>query len=141
MKAIPSLAGPGLEKNQHIGELMARAVASVNTALWEGMPNVLLEGRNRGVLGLALKHGPGGVVSEYGLGGFADGSREQLAEVAREQRYARHDRLELAKGWRAYAAAHHSPDAVADQWLEVLEPRNGRAESELPEPVESPCAG
>ncbi|MGN6171004.1 MAG: glycosyltransferase family 4 protein [Solirubrobacteraceae bacterium] len=103
-----------------MGKLMARAVASVNTAKFEGMPNVLLEAWSRGVPALVLHHDPGGVVTKYRLGGFAEGSPETLAELAREQWDSRHDRSELAQRSRAYIAAHHAPDAVATRWLELL---------------------
>lgn len=103
-----------------LGQLMAHAVASVNTALWEGMPNVLLEAWCRGVPALVLEHDPGGVVNKYGLGGFAGGSRTRLAELAHDQWYSRHDRSDVAHRCRAYVAAHHAPDAVAIQWAELL---------------------
>ena len=75
---------------------MSRAVASVNTADFEGMPNVLLEGWSRGVPALVLRHDPGGVISAYGLGAFAHGSREGLVSLAREQWRTRHAREELS---------------------------------------------
>lgn len=124
-----------------IGDLMARAVASVNTALWEGMPNVLLEAWCRGVPALVLEHDPGGVVSEHGLGAFAGGSRERLAELAREQWSSRHDRSELAQRCRAYIAAHHAPDAVAECWLEVLRVHPLPATTERSATTEATCAG
>lgn len=103
-----------------LGHLMDHAVASVNTARWEGMPNVLLEAWCRGVPALVLEHDPGGVVGEYGLGGFAAGEAVKFAELARELWRSRHDRSELTQRCRAYVAAHHSPDAVAERWVELL---------------------
>ncbi len=119
-KQTPNLELLAPRSHHEIGELMARAVASVNTARFEGMPNVLLEAWCRGVPALVLEHDPGGVVSEHGLGGFADGSPEMLAELARELWVTRQDRAELAERCRAYVAAHHAPSAIADRWLEVL---------------------
>lgn len=106
--------------HSEIGKLMTRAVASVNTALFEGMPNVLLEAWCRGVPALVLHHDPSGVVSKYGLGGFAGGSPEILSELARELWRSRHQRSDLAHRCRTYVAAHHAPDAAAMRWLELL---------------------
>jgi len=103
-----------------IEELMLRAVASVNTADFEGMPNVLLEAWSRGVPALVLRHDPGGVVSAHQLGGFAEGSAERLVVLANEQWESRHDRSALAKRCRRYIVEHHAPEAVAERWLGVL---------------------
>lgn len=106
--------------NAGIGELMSRAVASVNTAEFEGMPNVLLEAWARGVPALVLHHDPDGVVATHGLGGFAHGSPDRLAELAREQWEARYDREALSRRCRSYLTAHHSPTAVVSAWLNVV---------------------
>ncbi len=117
---IPNLELLPPRSHGQLGQLMACAVASVNTASWEGMPNVLLEAWCRGVPALVLEYDPDGVVSEHGLGGFAGGSVSRFAELAREQWHSRHDRSELAQRCRAYIASHHAPDVVASQWLELL---------------------
>lgn len=116
-----------------IGELMSRAVASVNTSDFEGMPNVLLEAWTRGVPALVLTHDPGGVVGRYGLGGFADGSFERLVELAREQWDSRDQRGELSQRCRDYIQAHHAPENVVEQWLDVLSV-TPRAQSSSSEP-------
>lgn len=118
--AVPNLELLPPRTHAGIQQLMARAVASVNTADFEGMPNVLLEAWSRGVPALVLTHDPGGVVTTHGLGGFADGSPVRLAELAREQWRARNDRGEISERCRAYIEAHHSPAAIARQWISVL---------------------
>jgi glycosyltransferase involved in cell wall biosynthesis len=95
-------------------------VASVNTADFEGMPNVLLEGWARGIPALVLTHDPGGVVSRERLGGFAEGSPARLVELARELWITRADRAALAQRCRRYIETHHSPDRIAAAWMEVL---------------------
>jgi glycosyltransferase involved in cell wall biosynthesis len=102
--------------------LVARAVASVNTADVEGMPNVLLEAWSCGVPALVLTHDPGGVVATHGLGEFADGSLTRFIDLAREQWNARNDRQAASQRCRAYVAHHHSPERVAEQWRRVLCP-------------------
>ena len=115
-----------------IEALMERAVASVNTADFEGMPNVLLEAWSRGVPALVLNHDPDGVVTRYGLGDFAGGSLAALADLAREQWSQRSDRAELARRCRDYIASHHAPGVVARQWRLVIDPCTAAA---MPEPV------
>jgi glycosyltransferase involved in cell wall biosynthesis len=130
-----------LEPRPHheIGELMDRAVASVNTATFEGMPNVLLEAWSRGVPALVLHHDPDGVVNDEGLGGFAAGSPQMLAELARSLWQNRSDRGDLARRCMAYVATHHSPDVVAGHWAALL----GRPQEDAAEPQakQSACAG
>lgn len=99
---------------------MDRAVASVNTAQFEGMPNVLLEAWTRGIPALVLTHDPGGVVTRYGLGGFADGSHEQLVALARDLWQNRADRSALSERCRGYIESHHSPAVIARRWHSVL---------------------
>ena len=103
-----------------IEQLMSRAVASVNTADFEGMPNVLLEAWARGVPALVLTHDPGGVVTACGLGGFAGGSHEQLVALARGQWQGRNDRASVSERCRTYIMTHHGSDLVTEQWLRVL---------------------
>jgi glycosyltransferase involved in cell wall biosynthesis len=111
-----------LEPRPHaeVQSLMARAVASVNTAEYEGMPNVLLEAWCRGVPALVLSHDPDDVVTKHGLGGFANGSRTELVELARQQWLTRFDRAALAERCRTYIAQHHAPDRVVAQWHDLV---------------------
>lgn len=125
--------------HSEISQLIGRAVASVNTASFEGMPNVLLEAWARGVPALVLHHDPDGVVKQEGLGGFAEGSPETLVELARGLWQTRHDRGELAQRCMAYVGARHAPDVVAERWAALLacSPSDVRE----PQPVEPACVG
>jgi glycosyltransferase involved in cell wall biosynthesis len=117
---VPNLELLEPRSSAEVGELMSRAVAAVGTADFEGMPNVLLEAWSRGVPALVLTHDPEGVITTHGLGGFANGSRDKLAALAREQWQTRKHRDELSRRCREYVASHHAPDVVAEQWREVL---------------------
>lgn len=117
---IPNLELLSPRSQSEIGKLMSRAVASVNTADFEGMPNVLLEAWGRGVPALVLAHDPSGVVASHGLGMFARGSRQALIDAARELWENRADRDELSRRCRAYVHRHHSPEVIAAQWRETL---------------------
>ncbi len=119
-KDVPNLDLLGPRSHSEIGRLMARAVASVNTADFEGMPNVLLEGWSRGVPALVLNHDPGGVVEKYGLGDFAEGSIERLIALARRQWHDRNDRRNVSERCRRYIQTYHAAELVAEQWLHVV---------------------
>ena len=100
--------------------LVERSAAIVNTADFEGMPNVFLEGWARGVPALALTHDPDGVITDFELGGFADGSPDRLAALARRFWQERGDQSAVAGRSREYIAARHSPEVVGGQWREAL---------------------
>jgi hypothetical protein len=100
-------------------ELIDRAVASVNTAEFEGMP-VFLEGWARGVPAIALEHDPDGVIDRHRLGAFAHGSHEPLVEVVRQSWEERNDQAEVVERFRRYVIDSHYPEAFGEGWLEVL---------------------
>lgn len=106
------------------GELMAlveRSVASVNTADFEGLSNAFLEGWARGVPALALTHDPDGLIERFGLGGFAGGSADKLAALARETWASRHAQQAVAQRCRRYVADEHSAETIYTQWLDALD--------------------
>jgi glycosyltransferase involved in cell wall biosynthesis len=101
-------------------DLVDRAVAVVNTAEFEGMPNIFLEGWARGVPALALTRDPDEVIERHRLGGFAHGSPEQLVELARRLWEERDDQAGIAARCRQYILEHHSPESVSARWHEVI---------------------
>jgi glycosyltransferase involved in cell wall biosynthesis len=101
--------------------LIERAVAVVNTASYEGMPNIFLEGWARGVPALALAHDPDGVIRRERLGEFADGDAERLAALARALWEGRAEREAAAMRCREYVERHHAPDLVVQRWAKVLD--------------------
>jgi glycosyltransferase involved in cell wall biosynthesis len=101
-------------------DLMARSVAVVNTAEFEGMPNVFLEGWARGVPALALSYDPDGLIEQHKLGGFAHGSPERLVELAGRLWKERSDQHDLADSCRRYVSEQHSANAVGELWQETL---------------------
>jgi glycosyltransferase involved in cell wall biosynthesis len=142
VEELPNLELLPPRPRSEIEELMSRAVASVNTADFEGMPNVLLEAWSRGVPALVLTHDPGGVIGAYGLGGYARGSQQTFVALAREQWQTRNDRADVSARCRSYIATHHDPDVVAVQWLEALSDHAVSNDMQSHEgEVELTCAG
>jgi glycosyltransferase involved in cell wall biosynthesis len=101
-------------------QLIDCAVAMVNTAEYEGMPNVYLESWARGVPALSLLHDPDGVIERESIGMFADGSPERFAAQARQLWHTRRNQSELRRRCRDYVAREHTPDHVVDRWMEAL---------------------
>jgi glycosyltransferase involved in cell wall biosynthesis len=103
-----------------LGQLYESAVAVVNTAEFEGMPNIFLEGWARGTPALALRHDPDGMIVRDRLGSFADGDPARFAEQARTLWSARADLHELAERCVAHMRERHSLETIADDWSDVL---------------------
>ena len=120
-RGVPNLQLLEPRPHREVGELLDRAVASVNTSLLEGMPNVFLEAWGRGVPALSLHVDPGGRIKREGLGVAAAGSWGDFVAGARELWRGRHAREALALRARDYIARVHSPESVARQWMSVLE--------------------
>ena len=117
---LPNLEVLEPRPRKALADLVERAVAVVNTSQYEGMPNLFLEGWARGVPALAFSYDPDGVVVRHGLGGFAAGSQQRLAEVARAQWMSREHQREVAERCIAYVRNHHRLDAACAAWRTVL---------------------
>lgn len=128
-RTTPNLELLAPRPHVELQRLMARAVASVNTAAFEGMPNALLEAWSIGVPALVLSHDPDGVINRHRIGAFAAGDTDRFIEAARELWRTRTDRLELSQRCRAYIATHHAPETVAQQWAALVE--SGRPHGRL----------
>src|SRR5439155_6135902 len=91
-------------------DLVDRAVAVVNTADFEGMPNIFLEGWSRGVPALALTHDPDGVIERERIGTFAHGSFFRFVELANRMWERRDEQAGLAARCQAYVAREHASE-------------------------------
>jgi glycosyltransferase involved in cell wall biosynthesis len=108
---------------------MDEAVAIVNTADYEGLPNIFLEGWARGVPAIALSHDPDGLITQHGLGCFGAGSLERFAEQAAEL-WAKRDELgEMGDRCVRYVEENHAEEAVAEKWMSVIRGEDARPES------------
>jgi len=100
--------------------LVARSVAIVNTADYEGMPNIFLEGWARGVPALALNHDPDGVIARELLGEYAAGDFDRMADMARRLWLERGRRDGALERCRAYLGREHAADVAAARWAVAL---------------------
>jgi glycosyltransferase involved in cell wall biosynthesis len=100
--------------------LMRGAVAVVSTSRYEGMPNTFLEAWALGIPVLALNHDPDGVISRHRLGGYAEGRRDRLIELARTLWNDRAAGSGHAARCRAYVENNHSPEAIGAEWIHAL---------------------
>jgi glycosyltransferase involved in cell wall biosynthesis len=119
-RRVPNLEVMSPRPHKELQSLMARAVASVNTGEFEGMPNVLLEAWSRGVPALVLSYDPDGVVRNHDLGLLAHGSREKFATLASELWTTRNNRADISQRCRTYIRTNHAPEIVANQWLRIV---------------------
>lgn len=101
-------------------ELIATSTAVVSTSVFEGMPNIFLEGWARGVPAISLHFDPDGAIERHGLGLFAAGDPERLIEGARRIIADRDLRARLSSSCRSYVSSNHDPAVVTDQWARAL---------------------
>lgn len=117
---VPNLELLAPRPRQELLKVVDTAVAIVNTADFEGMPNTFLEGWARGIPALALRYDPDGVIESHGVGWYAHGSKERFAELARTAWERRDDQAAIAERCRAYVRDEHSTNAVAARWQHAL---------------------
>lgn len=99
---------------------MEKAIAIVKTSEVEGMPNTFLEAWARGVPVLSLSVDPDDRIAERGAGLLAGNSMDRLIEGARRLQGDPQLRAALGTKGREFVREHHSLDAVADRWAELL---------------------
>lgn len=104
-------------------EEMQQAVAVVKTSRIEGMPNAFLEAWARGVPVLSLNVDPDAKIEDNQIGVAAGGSLERLIAAAATLWRNPEQRLAIGERARRFIQDVHSPDAVADRWVALLEGR------------------
>jgi glycosyltransferase involved in cell wall biosynthesis len=119
-RSVPNIEVLDARPRADLMRLIESAVAMVNTADYEGMPNIYLESWARGVPALSFLHDPDGVIERESLGFFANGSSERFAAQARQLWHTRRNQSELRKRCRDYVAREHAPERVVDRWVEAL---------------------
>jgi glycosyltransferase involved in cell wall biosynthesis len=127
-RELPNLEVLPSRPRAELGELIAAAVAVVNTSEYEGMSNVILEGWVRGVPAIAFTHDPDGLIERHGLGVCAHGSEEALLEAVCAAWERRHTAERPNARCVSYVEREHALAPVAGAWTRALG-------------LEAPCAG
>ena len=109
----------GLPRPRLLEEL-DRTKALVSTSAKEGMPNVFLEAWARGIPVISLDYDPDGRIAADEMGLVAGGSMDRLREETETLWRDSGLRDELGGNGRAYVRRVHSPEAVAEQWAELI---------------------
>jgi glycosyltransferase involved in cell wall biosynthesis len=104
-------------------EEMQQAVAVVKTSRIEGMPNAFLEAWARGVPVLSLNVDPDAKIEDNRIGVAAGGSLERLIAAAATLWANPEERLAIGERARRFIEDVHSPEAVADRWVALLDGR------------------
>ena len=102
-------------------KLISRAVAVVNTSVFEGMPNIFLEAWALGVPALTLEFDPDEVITTRRLGVAADGCWSRFVSAADELWEGRGDRADLSRRTRAYVEDVHSLESVGSRWNALVD--------------------
>jgi glycosyltransferase involved in cell wall biosynthesis len=113
---------PPRPRSQLLDEML-QAVAVVKTSRIEGMPNAFLEAWARGVPVLSLNVDPDAKIEDNDLGVAARGSMERLVGAAASLWDDPVRRQATGERARRFIQEVHSPEAVADRWVALLERR------------------
>jgi glycosyltransferase involved in cell wall biosynthesis len=104
-------------------EEMREAVAVVKTSRIEGMPNAFLEAWACGIPVLSLNVDPDAKIADNDIGVAAEGSMERFVTGAQSLWSDPELRRTIGERARRFIQDVHSPEAVADRWLALLERR------------------
>jgi glycosyltransferase involved in cell wall biosynthesis len=118
---LPNLELLPPRRRSELLEEMRDAVAVVKTSRVEGVPNTFLEAWARGVPVLSLNVDPDAKIANNDIGVAADGSMERLIEAAGSLWRDPDERTAMGERARRFIQDVHSPEAVADRWVSLLE--------------------
>ena len=104
-------------------EEMQQATAVVKTSRIEGMPNAFLEAWARGLPVLSLNVDPDAKIEDNRIGVAAGGSMKRLIAAAATLWENPEERSAMGARARQFIRDVHSPDAVGDRWVALLDGR------------------
>jgi glycosyltransferase involved in cell wall biosynthesis len=123
LAALPNVAVTGSLSHEETLQLIARSRVVVNTAAWEGLSNVMLEGWALYRPTVSLRVDPNGLLGSGELGACAGGDVRTMAAVL--TRLARDDagRREIGARCASYVARVHGADAACAQYEALFDGR------------------
>jgi glycosyltransferase involved in cell wall biosynthesis len=120
---LPNLELLPPRRRSQLLEEMEQAVAVVKTSRIEGMPNAFLEAWARGLPVLSLNVDPDAKIEDNRIGVAARGSMERLISAAAQLWANPDERRAIGDRARRFIQDVHSPAAVTDRWVALLEGR------------------
>ena len=117
---LPNLELLPRQPREELLDRYTRAIAIVNTSVFEGFPNTFLEAWARGTPAVSLRIDPDGVIGRHRLGAVAGGSLEGAAQMIRL--FAEDPAAARAAGeaGRRYIERTHAPEVVGPQWVALV---------------------
>lgn len=123
LAALPNVTVTGALSHEETLQLIARSRVVVNTAAWEGLSNVMLEGWALYRPTVSLSVDPNGLLGSGELGGCARGDVRAMAEMLTG--LARDDaaRREIGARCTSYVARVHGADSACAQYEALFDGR------------------
>jgi glycosyltransferase involved in cell wall biosynthesis len=118
---LPNLELLPHRPREELLDLYTRAIAVVNTSVFEGFPNTFLEAWARGTPTVSLRIDPDGVIVRNGLGAVAGGSVETAAGMIRHFADESVAARTAGEAGRRYIERVHDPGVVGPQWVRLVE--------------------
>ena len=127
LAALPNVTVVGSTSHDEALDLIARSRVVVNTAAWEGMSNVMLEGWALGKPTVSLSVDPNGLLSSGELGVCAGGDGRAMAAMLTELVRDEAARREIGARCAEYVARTHSADSVCAQYAALFDDQRHEA--------------
>lgn len=118
--ALPNVAWLGQLAPQAVEQALAGAKMLVGTSAYEGMPNVYLLAFAAGIPVVSWKVNPNACITAYGTGYVAHGKWGKFVSAVEKLCSDEVDWEQKSRAGQAYAAHHHDPNAIMQQWRQLL---------------------
>ena len=117
---LPNLELLPRQPREELLDRYTRAIAIVNTSVFEGFPNTFLEAWARGTPAVSLRIDPDGVIGRHRLGAVAGGSLEGAAQMIRLFAEDPAAARTAGEAGRRYIERTHAPEVVGPQWVALV---------------------
>ncbi|MCB0163496.1 MAG: glycosyltransferase family 4 protein [Anaerolineae bacterium] len=132
MARMSNLRFLGPQPREKVFQLLIRSKILVNTSVWEGFPNTMLEAWSVNVPVVSLKIDPGGVIQQETIG-LVSGTIPQLIHDVEQLVQTRQLNCEMGKKGREYVDKTHNWEAVRralEQVMPGVQPQDDRLAAE-----------